>query len=99
LDPRDLDEGPRTKSDKLRLNLHGTCFEGKINQLRPKNRALKGAHDLKNQDASCGPRQDPTQGFNFASKLVPMNLDFGAHLKWALLVSPLANIIRHTYNV
>jgi hypothetical protein len=24
--PRPIDEGPRPKSGKLRLNLHGTCF-------------------------------------------------------------------------
>ncbi len=30
--PRPLDEGPRPKSGKLRLNLHGTCFGGE-NQL------------------------------------------------------------------
>jgi hypothetical protein len=84
LDPRALDEGLRTKSDKMRLNLHGTCFEGKINGLGPKSRALKGAHDLKNQDASYSQRQDPTQGFNFASKLVPMNLDFGPSSKVGL---------------
>jgi hypothetical protein len=34
--PRPLDEGPRPKSGKLRLSLHGTCFEGKINWLGPK---------------------------------------------------------------
>jgi len=28
-----LDEGPKPKSGKLWLNLHGTCFEGKINLL------------------------------------------------------------------
>jgi len=27
--PRPLDESPRPKSGKLRLNLHGTCFGGK----------------------------------------------------------------------
>jgi hypothetical protein len=27
--PRPLDKGPRLKSGKLRLNLHGTCFGGK----------------------------------------------------------------------
>jgi hypothetical protein len=38
---RPLDEGPRPKSDKLRLNLHGTCFEGKINWFGPKNSVKK----------------------------------------------------------
>jgi hypothetical protein len=36
-----LDEGPRPKSDKLRLNLHGTCFGGKINWFGPKNSAKR----------------------------------------------------------
>jgi hypothetical protein len=31
-----LNEGPRPKSGKLRLNLHGTSFGGKINWLGPK---------------------------------------------------------------
>jgi hypothetical protein len=39
LDP--LDEGPRPKSGRLRLKLHGTCFGGKINWLDPKT-VLKG---------------------------------------------------------
>jgi hypothetical protein len=34
--PRPLDEGPRPKSGKLRLNLHGTCLGGKINWFGPK---------------------------------------------------------------
>jgi hypothetical protein len=28
--PRLLNEGPRPKSGKVKLNLHGTCFGGKI---------------------------------------------------------------------
>jgi hypothetical protein len=28
--PKPLDEGPRPKSGKLRLILHGTCFGGKF---------------------------------------------------------------------
>jgi len=39
--PRPLDEDPKPKSGKLRLNLHGTCFEG--NQLvGTKKTVLKG---------------------------------------------------------
>jgi hypothetical protein len=37
--PRPLDEGPRPKSGKLRLNLHDTCFGGKINWFGPKKSA------------------------------------------------------------
>jgi hypothetical protein len=29
LDPRPLDEGPKPKSGKLRLNLHGSILKGK----------------------------------------------------------------------
>jgi len=37
LDPRALDERPRLKGGKLKLNLHGTSFGGKINWCGPKN--------------------------------------------------------------
>ncbi len=53
-DPEPLDEGPRSKSGKSRLNLHGR----KINWFRSttppkKKKELKRrAYDLKNQDAS-----------------------------------------------
>jgi len=49
--PRPLDEGPRPKSGKLRLNLHGTCLGGKINWFEPKNSAKRRAADLKNQES------------------------------------------------
>jgi hypothetical protein len=39
--PRPLDEGPRPKNGKLRLNLRGTYFGGKINWLDQKT-MLKG---------------------------------------------------------
>jgi len=57
LTPRPLDEDQRPKSDKLRLNLHGTCFGGKIIGLDQKKMVLKG--DLliwrtKNQDKDQG---------------------------------------------
>jgi len=48
---RPLDEGPRPKSGKLRLNLHGTCFGGKINWFGPKNSAKRRAPDLENQES------------------------------------------------
>jgi hypothetical protein len=50
LDPSALDEGPKAKSGKLRLNLHDPSFGGKINWFGPKNKSNKRAHDLKNQD-------------------------------------------------
>jgi hypothetical protein len=36
--PNPLDEGLRPKNDKLKLNLYGTYFGGKINWFRPKNK-------------------------------------------------------------
>jgi hypothetical protein len=49
--PRPLDEGSKPKSDKLRLNLHGTCIGGKINWFRPKNSVKRRAPDLENQES------------------------------------------------
>ncbi len=46
-----LDKGPRPKSGKLRLNLHGTYFGGKINWFGLKNNAARRAPDLENQEA------------------------------------------------
>jgi hypothetical protein len=50
--PRPLDEGPRPKNGKLRLNLHDTSFGGKINWFGSKNSAERRAPDLENQ-GSC----------------------------------------------
>jgi hypothetical protein len=55
-DSRPLDERPRPKSGKSRLNLHGTHFGGRFNWFRPKTKTKeKGAQtkacDLENQDA------------------------------------------------
>jgi hypothetical protein len=47
---RPLDAGPRPKSGKLKLNLHGTCFGGKINWFGPKNSAKMRATNLENQE-------------------------------------------------
>jgi hypothetical protein len=49
LDPWPLNEGPRPRSGKLRLNLHGTILEGKSIGLDPPKRLKRRAHDLKNQ--------------------------------------------------
>jgi hypothetical protein len=52
LDPRPLDEGPRPKSGKSRLKLHGTILEGEsIGPNQKEKRARRRAHDLKMQDA------------------------------------------------
>jgi F0F1-type ATP synthase assembly protein I len=47
--------------------------ENQLIQSKEKKKELKGrAHDVKNQDASEGQRQGPTQGFNLLeSKLSP----------------------------
>ncbi len=42
LDASPIDEGPRLKNDKLRLNPHGTILEGKSNWLELKKRVQKG---------------------------------------------------------
>jgi hypothetical protein len=47
--PRPLNEGPRLKRGKLRLNLHGTYFREKINWFRPKDDVKGKARDLENQ--------------------------------------------------
>jgi hypothetical protein len=49
--PRPLNEVPRPESGKLRLNLHGTYFGGKITWFRPKNSAKGRAPDLENQES------------------------------------------------
>jgi hypothetical protein len=68
LDPQPLDKGPISKSNKLRLNVHVAILERKSLGLKPKEKKKKQlkrrAHDLKNQDASYGPRQSPTQVYN-----------------------------------
>jgi hypothetical protein len=50
--PRFLDEGPRPKKGKLKLNIHGTYFGGKIDWFKPKNNVKRRAHDLENQESS-----------------------------------------------
>ncbi len=49
--PKVFQRGSKTKSGKLRLNLHGTFFGGKINRLGPKNSAKRRAPDLENQES------------------------------------------------
>jgi hypothetical protein len=49
--PRPLDEGPRPKSGKLRLNLHGTGSGWKMNWFEPKNSVERRAPDLENQES------------------------------------------------
>jgi hypothetical protein len=86
--PRPLDECPRPKSDKLRLNLHGTWFGGKINWFGPKNSAKRKAPNLKNQESGYGPSYSPTQGFNslqISPNWFQGNWTLDTRLKWALM--------------
>jgi hypothetical protein len=75
LDPRALDEGPRLKGGKLKLNLHGTSFGGKINWCGPKNRPKKKVHHLKNQNPNKARSNSKIQFASNGSKLVHVNLD------------------------
>jgi hypothetical protein len=98
LDSWPLDRGSKTQnSAKSTLNLHVTNLEEKSIvwtqkfKIKIKIKKLKKwrAYDLKNRDASKGPRQGPTLRIQFASnesKLVARNLDRRPHLKWALVV-------------
>ncbi len=71
---------PRPKSDKLRLNLHGTILEGKPIGSKPKIELIRRAHDLNNQDANSRIQLTSNE-----SKLVPKNLEPGA---WSLEPKP-----------
>jgi len=70
--PRPLDEGARPKSGKLRLNLHGTYFRGKINWFRPKNRKFpyfvdttkRGVRGVKDRVKTRSRQGDFTNIFN-----------------------------------
>jgi hypothetical protein len=44
------DKDPRPKSGKLKVNLHGTYFRGKINWLKETS-AKRRAPDLENQES------------------------------------------------
>jgi hypothetical protein len=52
LDPWLLDECPRPKSSKSRLNLHGSILEGNAVGSDQEKELKRRAHDLKYQDAS-----------------------------------------------
>jgi hypothetical protein len=76
--PRPLDVGPRPKSGKLRLNLHGTCFGGKINWFRPKKQCSKESSWFGEPRIRLGTKVQSNSRIQFASnqsKLVPRKLD------------------------
>ncbi len=85
---RPVDEGPRPKSDKLKLNLNGTYFGGKINWFEPKYSAKRRAPDLENHESRQGPMYSPTQGFNLL-QISPNwflgNWTLDPPVKWALV--------------
>jgi len=93
--PRPLDKGPRPKSGKLRLNLHGTGFGGKINWFRPK-KVPKGELLIwrtKNQAIRTKVQSNPRIQFaSNESKLVPRKLDRGPSskvgLRWLRKTNP-----------
>jgi len=60
--PRPLNEGLRPETGKLRLNLHGTCFRGKINWFKQNNSAKGKTPYLENEEeeARYGQRYSPT---------------------------------------
>jgi hypothetical protein len=75
---RRLDKGPRPKSGKLRLNLHGSCFGGKIHWFRHRNSA-KGEL-LIWRTKNIRTKIQSNSRIRFASnqdKLVPRKLDPG----------------------
>jgi len=76
-----LDKGPRPKSGKSRLNLHGTILEGKSIdiQTQKKNKSAKKEsswfEEPRAKALGCNPR---IQFASNESKLVPRNLDPGS---------------------
>jgi len=82
---------PNQKNGKLTQNLHGTIFERKSigSKQRKKKSYKRRAHDVKNQDASEGPRQGPIQGFNLLqmrSKLICLEFEFWTPSKVSLSI-------------
>ncbi len=69
MDQQPLNDGRRPKKWLIEAKLTWHHFVGKNELVWTKKKELKRrAHDLKNQDASEGAREGPTQGFNFVSK-------------------------------
>jgi hypothetical protein len=76
--PRPLDKGPKPKSGKLRLNLHGTCFGVKINWLGPKKHCWKESSWFEEPRIRLGTKVESNSRIQFASnqsKLVLRKLD------------------------
>ncbi len=93
---------PKTKKWQIKAKSTWHHFGVKFIGSNPqRKKSLKRrAHDLKNQDASQGPREGPTQGFNFASiesKLVATNLDHGPLSKVSLSIWKTGNLAKAYY--
>ncbi len=89
LDPWPFDEGPRPKSGKLRLNLHGTILEGNSISSGWK-REFKGEIMIGRTKMQARSKAGSNLRIQFASnksKLVPRNFDLGPYLKWVLLLN------------
>ncbi len=73
-----LDEGPRPKSGKLRLNPHGTILEGKSIASEPKKKSSKESSWFGEPRCKLQSKAGSNSRIQFASnesKLVPRNLD------------------------
>jgi hypothetical protein len=73
--PRPLDEGPKPKSGKLRLNLHGTCFGGK---------SIGCAKKRFEPRIRLGTKVQSNSRIQFASYQFLGNWTLDPRLKWAL---------------
>jgi hypothetical protein len=76
LDAWPLDEGPRPKSDKLRLILHSTILEGKSTGLNQKEKSSKESSWFGEPRCKLG-SDSRVQFVSNESKLVPRNLNPG----------------------
>jgi hypothetical protein len=85
--PRPLHEGPRAKSGKLSLNLHGTCSGGKMNWFGPKKQCQKESSWFGEPRIKLGTKVWSNSRIQFASNqftLVPRKLDPGPSSKVGL---------------
>jgi hypothetical protein len=90
LDPWPLDEGPRPKRDKLRLNLHGTILEGKSIGSNPQQQQKKKVQKESSWFEAPSCKLGSNSRVQFALnefKLVLRNLDSQPHLKARIMYS------------
>jgi hypothetical protein len=90
--PRPFDEGPRTKIGKLRLNLNGTCFEGKT------KKRIKQSSSFGEPRIKLGTKVQHNSRIQFASnesELVHRKLDPGPSSKVGLRKQKLRAFQQH----